>query len=54
MIEQVVPERLEPLLRSRDLSVPIGNHALNLSDLSQHATIEIYVNLETLSDHTLH
>jgi hypothetical protein len=45
---------VELLLRLRDLSVPIGNHALNLSDISQHATIEVYVNLKTLSDYTLH
>jgi hypothetical protein len=47
-------QRVEPPLRSRYLSVPIGNHALNLSDLSQHATVEFYVNLETPFDHTLH
>jgi hypothetical protein len=28
--------------------------ALNLSDLCQHATVEIYVNLGIMSDHQLH
>jgi hypothetical protein len=33
-------QNVEPPLRSRDLSVPIGNHTLNLGDLSQEATVE--------------
>jgi hypothetical protein len=53
MIDQVVSERLNPaqIERSeRDYRKP----TLNLNDLSQHTMVEIYVNLETPSDHKLH
>jgi hypothetical protein len=39
MIDQGT-RKVEPPFRSRDLSMPIGNHALNLGDLNREATVE--------------
>jgi hypothetical protein len=48
-----MPERLNSAQIERSERA-YRKSSLNLSNLSQHTTIEIYVNLETMSDHQLH
>jgi hypothetical protein len=52
-IDRVMPERLNPAQIKRSERA-YRKPALNISDLSQHATVEVYGNLKTLSDHKLH
>jgi hypothetical protein len=48
-----MPERLNPAQIERSERA-YREPTLNLSDRSQHATVEVYVNLGTMSDHQLH
>jgi hypothetical protein len=52
-VNWVVPERLNlaQIMRSKRV---YRKSALNLKDISQHMIVEIYVNLEIMSDHQLH
>jgi hypothetical protein len=52
-VNWVVPERLNlaQIMRSERVYRKL---ALNLKDISQHVIVEVYVNLEIMSDHQLH
>jgi hypothetical protein len=53
MVDRVMPERLN-LAQIERSERAYRKSTLNLRDLSQHARVEIYVNLRTMSDHQLH
>jgi hypothetical protein len=53
MIDRVVLERLNSAQIERSERA-YRKPTLSLSDLSQHVMVEVYVNLETLSDYKLH